>query len=776
MLGALLFLVSCGGPASPRPPSHPSTRIIKDHPPLALVERDGDPRGAVALAVVTTGVADERGAEVPVALAGLIETRLAARGLADITVVPSWDGYRVRALVRTEADVSRTLDALRETLLTPVDTTAGAAKKLEALTHRPLLAPALLDAARCTGDPFGRPGAFHPPTVAELEGWRRQAHGLGRVAFAAVGTVPLTDAAASSLAKSPVWPSATLPASIPWPSADAQAGIYDATGLIASGSARVTLLAYTPEPSLALLAAAGVGSERGALALRLGALDGPAKLRSVTAGVHPGGGCLAVVFDMAARDLAGDPSGRLATAAALARQELAVELGELASDAAAAQALLLRASDPREAAERAAWWTLASERSEKTERRFSLAIGLSTRGSQTPTAIQSDLHRAIVGWHAPVVQGRTRVERGQGDLWLLLASPCGTSGEVDTDAGVSATVAVAASDQVYRSGMEAEPWVASDGVGVMVHGSARPGETTLAHARRLADAVARPFAAEALEASTVARVHAALFSKAGEGEARLLVALAAGLGHAPWLSPFGTTEGLGRVSDGSVLLRASALRAGPLRVAVLANADGAQADAAVRAVDRWVARRPGENRACALPSGPTKVRPGTYAFDLPAGASSEVALAIPVERSARSLAEGMATVLDGGLLARALGPLVRSASARVVGAPQAPALVVRFTASDTSVDHAVAQTRVLFERLRTGALTETEVTLAVQRRNEADLRRSLDPRQRLVALWRDEATAPAWTLEALRAFCAAALREEALVIVAARPPRLSKGG
>jgi hypothetical protein len=103
-------------------------------------------------------------------------------------------------------------------------------------------------------------------------------------------------------------------------------------------------------------------------------------------------------------------------------------------------------------------------------------------------------------------------------------------------------------------------------------------------------------------------------------------------------------------------------------------------------------------------------------------------------------------------------------------------LVVRFTASDTSVDHAVAQTRVLFERLRTGALTETEVTLAVQRRNEADLRRSLDPRQRLVALWRDEATAPAWTLEALRAFCAAALREEALVIVAARPPRLSKGG
>ena len=73
------------------------------------------------------------------------------------------------------------------------------------------------------------------------------------------------------------------------------------------------------------------------------------------------------------------------------------------------------------------------------------------------------------------------------------------------------------------------------------------------------------------------------------------------------------------------------MRAGPLRVAVLANGDAAQASAAVQAVDRWVARTPGEARSCpSAPEAPPPAQPGTYAVDLPDKGLSEALLAFPL--------------------------------------------------------------------------------------------------------------------------------------------------
>jgi hypothetical protein len=452
------------------------------------------------------------------------------------------------------------------------------------------------------------------------------------------------------------------------------------------------------------------------------------------------------------------------------------------------------AADPRDAAEQAAWWALSGTSPEPGDAlRLSLAIGLAAprdtgASVSVPAAeIRAELDRATIAWHAPVVETRARVEQGQGETWILVASPCGTTGEA-RDAGSGAAAATAAALQAEASAGDArvEPFVSPDGIGVLAHGPARSGESPAAHARRLADLAARAFAADALDGAKTSQARTALLARAAETEARLLAAAGNAIAptHPSWLIPLGTSMGLSSIADDDIETRAAALRAGPLRVAVLASDDQAQADAAVRAVDRWVARRPGEVRACTTPPD-VKPRPGTYAVDLPAGARSEVVLALPLsagDPATRTDATWLAAALDGpdGLLARALGgpqgdeshALASAWTVAVRGASRAPSLVLRLVADDASLDAAVAQTRALLDRLRQGALREEDVARATRVLARAQLSAALDPRLRTIALWRGEAPATPPTVDALRAFAATTLRDDALVIVAARPPHL----
>jgi hypothetical protein len=247
------------------------------------------------------------------------------------------------------------------------------------------------------------------------------------------------------------------------------------------------------------------------------------------------------------------------------------------------------------------------------------------------------------------------------------------------------------------------------------------------------------------------------------------------------VDPRGTSFGLGSSTEEALRERLAALRAGPLRVAVLANADVAQADAAVRAVDRWIVRRPGDARVCPTVPALAQPRPGTYAVELSGSAVSEALLALPLpgDPPTRTAATWTAAALDGpgGLLERALGstdsapPLATEWSAAVLGAPRAPALVVRLVAPDTSLDAAVAQVRALLDRVRQGALKPEDRARAASFLARAALSSRLEPRARAIQLWRGDAPEAAPSLEDLHAFAAASARDEALVIVAARPTR-----
>jgi hypothetical protein len=530
------------------------------------------------------------------------------------------------------------------------------------------------------------------------------------------------------------------------------------------------------------------------LASRLAALVAPARVTSVAATAHVDGGCLAATLDMAAADVASDLPGRVATVAALARQEMTVEVADATVAPGLGMSLASRAADPRDAAERAAWWLLAGRSgatSDDVRLRVTVGVALPKDGSDAADparagAVRSEIDRATLAWHAPVVEKRAQVEAGQGELWLLLASPCGTLGESTDDAGLGAEVATTAAAQVGDEATDAsaEAFVAVDGIGVLVHGPARPAERPEAHARRLADLAARAFAADALDPRRTADARTMLLLRETDRGERALAALGRALapGHPSWVAPFGTAAGLSSASDEALSLRAEALRSGPLRVAVLANVDAAQADAAARSVDRWIARRPGEARACTPSPSSSPPRPGTYGVDAPAGAASEVLLTFPLAGGEGPAASWVAAALDGtdGLLARALGgtpqdastgPLARAWSATVLGSARPPALVVRIRAADTSLDAAVAQARVLLDRVRQGALTEEDRAHASALVSRAQLAASLDPRARTIALWRGDASGAAPSLDAMKAFASSVLRDEALVVVASRPPR-----
>jgi hypothetical protein len=790
----MMVAAACGpgaSPASPASAARSATRSLGgDRPALAVVAREGDPSGAFAVAAVTEGIAPERGAVVGVALAALVEARLAARGgdFGGAVTVGGWGGWRMRGLV-SAANAAAWVSAVRDAMLVPVapDDPALEAvrRKIDALAHRPLPDRAMADVAACTGEAFGL-GGDAAPTAAELEAWRRAAHGTSRVALAVAGDQALATAVAEAVSKGPAWPAAGPPT----PTVASPVGptvVYDAGGEIPGGAARVVVVARTASPERAVQGAAALGDPRAPLASRLAALDTPAKVRSVIATAHPDGGCAAVTLDIAARDLSRDAPARIATAASLARQEIAVQLAGSSSAVADFDPARL-ASDPRDAAERAAWWALAGRGpGSDDDVRTSLFVGLAAprvaeAGAPLPFAeVRSEIDRATIAWHAPVVEARTRVEHGQGDTWILLASPCGPAGEGD-DAGSGAAAVMAAAMQASRDDARAEPFVASDGLGVLVHGAARPGESPVEQARRLADVAARSFAADPLERSFTARARTTLLGTTSEFEARLLAAAGTGVapGHPSWLVALGDASGIASLSDEDVLARVSALRAGPLRVAVVASADEAQAEAAVRAVDRWVARRPGETRAC--PSAPTvRPRPGTYAVELAPGSASEALLVLPVPRepSSHAAAEWLAATLDGadGLLAHALGAgtdaraLATAWSAGVAGGELAPALVLRVVADDAQLDPAVAQVRGLLDRLRQGALRDEDLARATRVLEGARRAASMDPRARTIALWRGSTSAPPPTLDALRGFATATLHDDGLVVVAARPPR-----
>lgn len=818
LLAPLLLAIACGRTPAPKT-SHaadigrlPDVRTAPGRPPVVLVTRDGDPSAAIAFAAMigesTPTVAEAEGAEPAAALAGIVESRLHARGV-EAEVTPSWDGVRASVLAPSEAEATRIAVAMTEVLGAPITEAdlAPARKKLSALALRPLWDATLTRWARCVGALRTTPAqAAHKPSdldVAKLERWRSSYLGLGHVAISVAGTSSVAEAVAEAVLGGKAWrPGATLGS--PSRPMDRSVDVFELGAEPGASSPSTPALFMTLDvgsSSAAVATAEALGDPRGPLAARLAELDLPFRLRDVVGTAHVSGGCVGVVLEPSSSPWATpELAARVADAAALVHLEASVQLAEV-NVARDGRLLSRRAGDSREAAERAAWWALVDQQANTRPLDTSVRLGIPPRRGGDPKAdaqpvvrpvleptseaLATAVSRAREAWDKPVIESRARVESGQGEVWVLVGSPCGTESETESDSGLTALFATAATESVKTThAVRVEPWVVPDGAGVLVHGPPLSGEAPVAHARRIAEIAARSFAAEPLSSNALVKARSELLRRdeRSDGGALTTLALALAPQHPSWVIAWGASDPLARSSDAAISLRAQALRSGPIRMAILANADNAQADAALRVSDRWVTRRAGQTRACRAPTAALPARPGTYTTPLRPGAVPEAYLAFPFaagDEHAHLSASVIAAALDGegGLLERALSGIARESSVRVLGYPRAPALVIRVVAPQASLDSAVMQTRALIDRVHKGGLLQPDFDRATSRADRNLLRASLDPRTRVIATWRGESIGAKTraTREDARVFAQRSLGEETMIVVASRPARPAGG-
>ena len=254
-------------------------------------------------------------------------------------------------------------------------------------------------------------------------------------------------------------------------------------------------------------------------------------------------------------------------------------------------------------------------------------------------------------------------------------------------------------------------------------------------------------------------------------------ARAAAPNHPSTIAPLGLTDPL-HAADRPLAVRAwRRIQRSPVRVAVLGNADLAQATVAAQEVDRWLldeaaggacgaaeplgAPRTGSHTTLASPDGPAVLLVGAVT-----GTTAED----------RRLGELTAAALGGpdGILAEAVGTdrLASSWSAHFTGGKRAAALLIELSSPAGKAEAAQRRLREVLERLRTTGPSahESERALAAFVRSSAPSR--LDPKVRLGELWTSDGTPRATdapSVERWKAWLRATLGESSLIIVAAAP-------
>ncbi|HET7543967.1 MAG TPA: hypothetical protein VFK05_29050 [Polyangiaceae bacterium] len=769
-----LLASGCGGSQASGPYGGPASgagrggsarierRDLDHHPPINLVVRAGDPQPAVAFAS-----AHDRGSVASVALSALILARLSARGNSELVSVPSESGVQLATLCADRSQARAFFEQVTAALATPIAEHDSALRliqeHLSALRSHSFAGKADADAAACSGE-LGQLSTAPVLDVntgagrAELERYRSFAFARRASAFAALGSPDFVDAAASELEQVANWPKGDA-AEDPWPASDSA----DADSSDGAHHLSVALrIADAPAALGAVRALTGGGA---ALGSRLRTFLPGFALERVAFQARPRGACLRVDLSLPEGEPSVSPKD-----AALAVSIVSEEARAGASSPRSMEENIIEPSDPREAAARAAWRALTDRQEAGPERRI---VALSVAPSERPrfegfAATLRDFETRPA--RAPL-ETRVRAEPGQSELWLLLGSPCGTLGESNDNAGQSALALTMAAQQASAE-VALEPWITSDAVGLLAHAPRLARESAGEQAERVARALARALSEPGSGSDTLASAQAQLLAAAGgaprPGYVRLLDALAPD--HSATLEPHGTWLSLAQASREGVAARGREILQGPLRVAVLANEDEAQALFATRALDRWFSPWRDDPRRCQA-SADRAPRSGELSLVVPDSGNSEGAyLGLPFSSRLKFEREATAVVAQlnapRGPLALALGGEHLNASARasIIGGGHAAALMIEIHSSDEDARKAVLEVRRALERFLVSPASADELAAAQRSAAQRALVASLDPRRRIVDLWRGGASEGSLSQSSLRAF-RAALSGAAQVVV-----------
>ncbi|MBK7582162.1 MAG: hypothetical protein IPI67_18390 [Myxococcales bacterium] len=703
-------------------------RTLDDRPAIGLVERDGDPRGAVAIAV-----AHDFGSEASAGLAQLLKARLVRAGFSQIDARPSALGFVLTTLVTSPADAAHFVEAVSAALATPITD----AELPRTLPRVPTLTGAAQTAVfACSGElgatASGGSGAPEPPDARALEAWRARLLSPGAVAFSAVGKRALLDALATAVASTPrMGGQPTL--NDKWPDADV-------VGAVPSAQGRLTLAYRLGDPARALEVARLFATPGSVLSARLLALDGDFRLDRVVATSHVRGACLRVDV----RSASNQPRPRdVARAASVVDEETRPLLDGRAGEPQTLDDAVVRPSHPGDAAAAAAWRALAARLPGGQTRRAVSWLGA------VPADGNMSFERALTSLEAArqrsTLERRARIETGQGELFALVASPCGTLSESGDDAGLHLALARAiAQKREGFSGVSIEPWITPDSVGLLAHAPrASASESADQHARRIGDALGRALVATRIAGTDVAETKADLLQEIGPaGQQGYFAALdAASGGHPSWLDPRGTWRAVSALETATLDARRRLLLSGPLRLAVLANSSTTQAEHTAAALERWTRPYRSEVGACAA-GAMNAAKSGELSVEIGSDNPPRTYLVLPLARAVSGVereAEWTVFLLNrsGGWLEQTLGNESASrARASLLGGKSARVLMIEVQAPDADRDAALAKVRSLMQRLSKGGATSADADAARRHFEARDAERALDPRARVVDLWR----------------------------------------
>lgn len=797
-LSLALVLAACGG-RGPTPPGEPrrpglAIRSLPSRPSLSLVEREGDPRPALALSVATGLGSSETSA-----LGSVLEARVTAAGL-DAELLLGRGSFHLRAHVDARS-ARPLLEALARAMSTPIQHGSpelGRAKAREsALRRHALEARELSGVAACTGELALVPGepTLDPASVEgarRLEALRAEVLTSSRVALGAVGPHAFIEEVIEGLRATEGWPAAGTKAP-PLLTKDAGAG-FGAYPLAhhSSRAAKLDLAVTVPSAARAVSAAEHLGRPSGELAARLAALPGRWTLERATGVAWQRGGCVAL--SLRASEVGGEDLAPRELARALVVAEREIEAAaQREHDAGEPLRRVLAASDARDAASQAAWWALAGDGEGPSVKAVALGVGTSTKG---PSARAVDVgaltrrveqERARLASEPPALEQRAAIERGQGGVWVALGSPCAPATESASQWGAAALVALGA--PARDDDVTLEPWIAADGVGLIAHATPRDAhERPGALAERVARAAAKAWLGGRPTRDAAARARALavtelerVWGPSGVFQGPVVAALSAD--RPGELEPFGSLDHALSLSVERAGETQERLALSPLRAAVLVNDDAEQVREVTRTLGRFIA--PG--REPVPPGGPCPgpdtflpKRGGRTDVRLAKGAPfAEAMLALPLpaagtaDRAAADVLVHLLGDADRGLLsaARRRSMLGLGLGARVVGGGRRAALLLRLTAAPDVLPGALADVRKVVLELGRTKVTEAELARATRELEEARLTQRATPRGRVIDLFLGRpATAPEPpTLARVHAVAASVLTEAALVELSAQP-------
>ena len=737
-------------------------------PRLTLVEREGDPRRGLALAVHVASPP-----EAIAALAWLVEGRLRGAGFESLSAQTSTSGFLVYALADDVERVARFIRDGNRALVTPISPTDAERLLARLALEPPRIARSASEAAlaRCAGEPLFAPGAVAArPSVADVASWLENVRVLD-VAFAVVGSHEPLEAAARAASTIAPW---TRLGSAGWkrPEGD-QLGTDRAVGPL---TLSVALSGAPAGPVLAT--AEHVGEPESLFATRLGGGFPAWQVARVSTHLDAGSACLRV--DLQATGAAPNADA-VARSAWNALDELEHTLARLDPGPWVIAKQVLSAEAPHEAAAVAAWQALnATDLGAPALHRLVHYSG-ELAPPVAPERLE-ELFRAAAPAEASGPELVRAVEPGQGSFWMLLASPCGTSAE---DAATAGTLALAlhstALGATGHDGVVLEPWLNVDAVGILAHAPAAAAqENPEAQAERVAEALARALLRAGPGPEAIAASREVLLGSlaAGPTPGLSLALRQTSANHPSWLDPRGTWSTLSALSARSVELQRDAFVRGKLRLASVGNHDDVQITAGEQRL-RSLLHAAESGRAACLPRRPVLPVSGQYRVEASTARNTEAIIAVPLPAAPEGLPEEaqwtemLMNRTDGWLSQALLQPgLVSTARARVLGGAAAAALVIEIRALDGKRELAVAQVRGLLERLRAGAATSEDAQRAQMflQRRRADL--ELNPRARVVDLWRRGLPRPrAGTLDGLRALHRAAFEAGREVVVLSDPPQ-----